>query len=166
MSSEINTAFPAAPQVIDLRIVDATGEVKETRKITVKRFRTGDLPKIIKAMAPLQKELVGLAQKSEEDVTAIFFSKAEECMDFVAVVSGIDRAVLDDTDPEDAVNLFVTVLEVNLDFFAKRIVPAIVGALRRLKDAWTVRSGAVAPKGTGVTSSTSSSPPDTGATPS
>jgi hypothetical protein len=168
MMSDIKAAFPAEPKHLDLRICDDAGDVVETHKATIRRFRTGDIPKILAAIAPINKELKALAETPDFDPTTLFFERAGDCLNFVCVTSGVPRDVLDKVEFEDTINLFTTVLEVNLDFFVKRVLPTLVGALRRLKDVWTVRSIAVPGlmdlKEAGPTASTTSSPPATGAT--
>lgn len=163
--TDMVTAFPAEERVVTLHITNSEG-VKSELPVTVRRFKTGQLPKILKSLGPISEGLKGLAAKDRNfDPTLIFVDKPEECMNFVAAACGVSRVTLDESDVDDAVELFTTVLEVNLPFFVKVVIPKFVGALKRLRDVWIARSDALLGSVAGEMQSTSSSPADTAATP-
>lgn len=162
--SDIQTAFPADSKTVVLHITDADNKESEFQ-VVVKRFKTGDIPKVLKALGPLNEGLKGLAAKdSNFDPTHLFLEKPDECLNFVAAVCKVSRSTLDQSEIDDAMDLFVTVLEVNLHFFVTKVLPTFVGALRRLRDAWIARYGVLPESVAGAMQSISSSPPGTEAT--
>ncbi len=59
----------------------------------------------------------------------------EGVIDAVAIAAGVDREWLDTLYPDDFLELAAAVVEVNLDFFGRRLRPALEAAQERLAKA-------------------------------
>ncbi len=77
----------------------------------------------------------------------------EAVIEATAIGAGVDRAWLEDQTPDVLAELAAKVLEVNTDFFVRRVLPVIQGAADRLTPSAHTGSG-------GTSGSPPSSMPD------
>jgi hypothetical protein len=130
---ELETLDPAP------RTVSAGGETIEVRALTI-----GQLPAFVRALRPA----LGLLEGGEVDVVALVAEHGEAVIEAVSVATGRDYAWLAGLAPDAFAVIAGAVLEVNMDFFVRRLAPA----LNRILETATAGPGA------GRISSVTSSP--------
>lgn len=128
--SEINTLFPGK------EITLASGET-----ITIKPFTFGQLPKAIKLgqqigglLANMYKQ--GKFEDSSNTSTNLMLIISEGGEDLINLIGlGINkpRDWFDGLQGDDGVNLTIAFLEVNIDFFTKKMMPQILASMEKIK---------------------------------
>lgn len=128
--SELNTLFPG--KEINL----SSGEV-----ITIKPFTFGQLPKAIKLgqkigglLADLYKQ--GKFQDSSNSAANLMLILSEGGEDLLSLIGlGINkpREWFDELQGDDGLNLTIAFLEVNIDFFTKKMMPQLLEAMQKVK---------------------------------
>jgi hypothetical protein len=99
--------------------VEVHGQEIEVRPVKVKQ-----LAAVTRAMAPL-KELFDLKTFDKNKVLAGAFEHAEAVARLTEVCTGLERNAMDEWEIDEMIDLFVAVLEVNLDFFTRRVFPSV-----------------------------------------
>jgi hypothetical protein len=113
------------------------------RAIAVAPIRVRELPAFAAALEPLLTDLAaGLG------VPEILARHAEALITATAIGARVERAWLDEQEADALIELAAAVLEVNADFFVRRILPGLTAASERL-------SGRL----TGLPSTPASAPP-------
>jgi hypothetical protein len=131
MSDDLQTLLPE-------REVTAKGEV-----LTIAPFFFGQLPKAVKLIQPLAQAL-GTAQVLTIDGTTVRLSAdwplklpqivaegGEALIDLIAFVTGKPRAWFDTLGTDEGISLTRVVIEVNADFFAKKVAPMLPVAINQ-----------------------------------
>jgi len=85
-----------------------------------------DLPRFLKAVEPIAAELAA------GDIAAALMRHADAVIEATAIGAGVDRAWLEDQTPDVLAELAAKVLEVNADFFVRRVLPVVTAAADRL----------------------------------
>jgi len=143
MSNEMDILFPEG------KILTIGGE-----EITIKPLTFGQIPKASKMVAPIIKAMAKseLAGDSVIDMVGnwvdILAIGGDDLINLIGWAIGKDRAWFDTLQMDDGVELVKSVIEVNADFFTKKVMDRL-------------NLGALESKETGATSSPSSSAPDT-----
>jgi hypothetical protein len=89
-------------------------------------MKVGQLPKFARAIKGI--EFGDLAALENGDIGAIMgliADHGESIIDAASVASGIDRAVIEDAESDEMILLVATVMRVNADFFARRLLPKL-----------------------------------------
>jgi len=143
MSNEMDILFPEG------KILTIGAE-----EITIKPLTFGQIPKASKMVAPIIKAMAKseLAGDSVIDMVGnwvdILAIGGDDLINLIGWAIGKDRAWFDTLQMDDGVELVKSVIEVNADFFTKKVMDRL-------------NLGALESKETGATSSPSSSAPDT-----
>jgi len=143
MSNEMEILFPEG------KTLTIGGE-----EITIKPLTFGQIPKASKMVAPIIKAMAKseLAGDSVIDMAGnwvdILAIGGDDLLNLIGWAIGKDRAWFDTLQMDDGVELVKSVIEVNADFFTKKVMDRL-------------NLGALESKETGATSSPSSSAPDT-----
>lgn len=119
------------------------------RRFDIAPVRVGDLPAFLEAVGPVASELSG------GDLMGALARHAGRIIDAVAIGAGVERAWLEAQTADVLVELAAAVMEVNADFFARSVLPAIERAAGRLESVLAEAGGA----GGSVTGSSSSAAP-------
>jgi len=119
----------------------------DPRGISVNPVKVRDLPRFLKAIEPMAAELAA------GDIAAALMRHADAVIEATAIGAAVERAWLEDQTPDVLAELAARVLEVNADFFFRRVLPAIQGAAHRLTQSVQTASG-------GTSGSPPSSMPD------
>lgn len=98
--------------------LDVAGE-----RISILPIKTRELPPMMKAVAPILGEI----QKG--DILGALAANADSLVAAVSIGSRKDRAWVDELDLDDLVALAGAVLEVNADFFVRRVLPGLTKAV-------------------------------------
>lgn len=132
MTQELNVLFPAK------EITISTGEV-----IKIAPFTFGQLPQALKLASKIGN-LLGtlvkdgkLADKSKMATSIMFLISegGEDLLNLLGLGINKDRAWFDTLQGDDGITLTVAFLEVNLDFFTKKMLPQMISAMNTLKPA-------------------------------
>lgn len=106
-----------------------------TRAITIEPVRVRDLPAFLHAVEPIARDLAA------GDLMGALARQADRFIAATAIGAGVDRSWLDARSADDLVQLAGAVLEVNADFFVRRVIPAIEQAALALNGAMPTPSG-------------------------
>jgi len=128
MSNEITTLFPGK------EITLSTGEI-----INIKPFTFGQLPKALKLGQKIGVLLADLYKQGKFDEQAntttnlmlILSEGGEDLMSLISLGIGKDRAWFDNLQGDDGLTLTIAFLEVNIDFFTKKMMPQITQAIQK-----------------------------------
>ena len=113
----------------------------------IQPIKVRDLPRFLKAIEPIAADL------ASGDIAGALMRHADAVIEATAIGAGCDRAWLEDQTPDVLVDLASKVLEVNADFFVRRVLPVVQGAADRLTQSVQTGSG-------GTSGSPASSMPD------
>jgi hypothetical protein len=140
MSDDLQTLLPER-EVTVRRAGAITGQEQAPETLTIAPFFFGQLPKAVKLIQPLAQAL-GAAQVLTIEGTTVRLSAdwplklpqivaegGEALIDLIAFVTGKPRAWFDTLGIDDGIGLTRAVLEVNADFFAKRVAPMLPVAI-------------------------------------
>ena len=101
--------------------VDVAGE-----RITLTPIKVRELPLMLRVVGPVLYDLMkNPGQGFEERLFAALSTNADDLMTAVSVASRRDREWVDSLDVDDLLILISGVLEVNTDFFLKRVLPIL-----------------------------------------
>lgn len=129
------------------------------KEIPIRQINVGMLPAVLRAVQPL----AGLLTKREQvDIKNLFLLYADECLTLIAALSGQPRTWVDSLEIDQAIELFATLLEVNLDFFTQKVLPQLTGAMQKLTQ--SANANAALTAALGRTAFNSSSKPATATT--
>lgn len=112
------------PRIIDVEIGD--------KKYSLSPLKTGQIPKILKAVSPFRDELSGQAI-NQEAIVSLISDHGESVIEAVSIASGVNKDDIEAMMLDDFIELAVLVFEVNADFFTNRLVPSIKGLSEKLK---------------------------------
>ena len=122
---ELDTLFPNN----SVTLTDST-------VIDIKPFTFGQLPKAIS----LSKDLFGIARalyendaESGEVIGELFATGGENFIELISMGTGKPRAWFDTLPADDGLNIATVFLEVNLSFFAQKVLPAFKTGMGRLQ---------------------------------
>ena len=132
-------ALVGKPRVVTVIIEEVDGDANVTvspEKVLVQKIRVGDIPKVVKAAGPLAYMLSKQSASKDEDlkvtVQSLMLTNPDEILNLLAALTGKDREFIDKLNPDDAIMLAVALVEVNLSFFVRRVLPALSGEMGRL----------------------------------
>lgn len=117
--------------------------------LSITPLRIGELPAFTRALAPVVSQLKG----SGIDWLVLFGLHGEAMLTALGVASRKPREWIEQLAADEAILLAATIIEVNSDFFARRVLPKVEAAMTKLP-------AATAPAGS--TSPSASSPTATG----
>lgn len=98
------------------RTVLLDGEPLQVKPVTV-----GRLPRFLRAIKPVLATMQG----EELDLFAAFADHGEQVIEALSIATGLPVARIEVLELDAALDLARAVIEVNLDFFARRVTPAI-----------------------------------------
>jgi hypothetical protein len=91
----------------------------DPRGIAVTTLKVRDLPRFLKAIEQVAAEL------ASGDIACALMRNIDAVIEATAIGAGVDRAWLEDQTPDVLAMLASKVLEVNADFFVRRVLPVI-----------------------------------------
>ncbi|GMV55034.1 MAG: hypothetical protein AMXMBFR6_08390 [Betaproteobacteria bacterium] len=89
------------------------------RQLTIEPVRVRDLAAFVAAVAPIASDLAA------GEMLEALSRHTDRLIDATAIGAGVERAWLDARGADDLVELAAAVMEVNGDFFTRRLLPAI-----------------------------------------
>lgn len=125
MTDELNTLFP-----------DNSVELSDGSTLQVRPFTFGQLPKAIS----LSKELFGVARQmyeaeanTTELVGQMFAEGGESFIELIGLSINKPRAWFNELPADDGLKVATVFLEVNLSFFAQKVLPELKKGMSRLQ---------------------------------
>lgn len=105
-------------ETLKINVTISTGKL-EIRPIMVK-----ELPAFTRAIEPFVQNIMASGNDDDIDVLGMVMGpNAEKAIDAIAIGARISREVMDALDLDDLVVLAGAVIEVNFDFFIRRVFP-------------------------------------------
>lgn len=101
--------------IIEPRVVPFNG-----RDVAIAPLKVGKIPAIARA-------LKGANITGEIDVLALLADHGDGLLEAVSIATGIDKIELEAADLDEFAALFRAVIEVNNDFFTRKILPILGG---------------------------------------
>lgn len=116
---------------IDMKQLDALANAPLTltvggREFAITPIRVAELPAMLRACEPIFAQLAG------GDMLAALTHDADSVINAIAIGARIARADLDVFELDDLVLLGGAVMQVNADFFARRLAPAFITASEKV----------------------------------
>lgn len=98
----------------------------DPRGICVEPIKVRDLPRFLRAVEPIAADLAA------GDIAGALIRHAEALIEATAIGASVERAWLEEQTPDVLADLAARVLEVNGDFFVRRVLPQVTAAAERL----------------------------------
>jgi len=120
----LETLFPTGKEVT------INGET-----LTIKPFRFGDLSKVFKAADPILGTLFTALSSGTtqfEAISKVMSEAGDNVVDLMIIGSKQPRSWVEDLDMEEGINLFISILEVNADFFVRKVLPGLNNRIEKL----------------------------------
>lgn len=89
--------------------------------LTINPLKVGQLPGFLRAITPVMQQISG----DRIDWWAVIGDRGGDLLSAIAIAVGKPREWVDDLDADDAVLLASTVIEVNADFFTRKVMPRL-----------------------------------------
>lgn len=118
--------------------------------LAVSPLRIGELPAFTRAIAPAVAEF----RRDSIDWLALFGLHGEAILTALAVATRKPRAWIESLAADEAILLAATVIEVNSDFFARRVLPKVEAAMAKVPAA-TAAAGSTSPSDSSATATAS-----------
>lgn len=100
------------------------------KQIELKTLKVKQLPAVLKIVRPF---IHLFSDKSNPvDIAGVLLDNTESAISLVSALTGEPEAWLGELDIDEMVLLFTAVVEVNVDFFIKRVFPSLTGSMERL----------------------------------
>lgn len=91
------------------------------------------LPIRVRYLAAFTKAILPILPYAQAgDFTSLVLHETDRAVQAISIGTGLERSVIDDLFPDDLVGLATAVFEVNLDFFARCILPQAQETARRI----------------------------------
>ncbi|WP_124982707.1 hypothetical protein [Ralstonia solanacearum] len=103
------------PQAFEITLAGET--------VSVKPLKVGQMPAFLRAITPVMQQIGG----DGIDWLALFGERGDDLLAAVAIAVGKPRAWVDDLAADEAILLAAKVIEVNADFFTRRVMPKLDG---------------------------------------
>lgn len=119
--------------------------------VVIRQIKIGQLPAVLRAVQPLAHML---KQDGPLDLPNMFMLYADDCLTLLQALSGRPRDWVDVLEVDDAIKLFSALLEANLDFFVRRVLPLlpeVMGQLRGKVDQLSALAGPTASNASSAT---------------
>ena len=119
-----------AEQILEHALGGPTQRVTVNGKeVEVAPMKMRSLVAFSKAIKPIRAELTAISDELTFSNLADLLATGPELFEAVEAASGVERAVLEDLDLAEFIELAAAVLSVNADFFVKRVAPALKTAV-------------------------------------
>ena len=89
-------------------------------------LKVRDLPRFLKAIEPIAQEL------ATGDIAGALMRQADAVIEATAIGAGVERAWLEEQTPDVLAELAAQVLEINADFFVRRVLPTVTAAAEKI----------------------------------
>jgi hypothetical protein len=98
----------------------------DPRGVAVAPIKVRDLPRFLRAIEPIAAEL------QAGDIAGALMRNIDAVIEATVIGACVERAWLEEQTPDVLATLAARVLEVNADFFVRRVLPVVTAAAERL----------------------------------
>lgn len=105
----------------------------KTEEIIIKPFGFGKFPKVLALMKTFKDPAPG-TDITTVSIGHLLADNAESVMELIVLATGKPRAYFDDMEMDEGVDVIAAILEVNADFFVKRLQPKTMQAIQQLQN--------------------------------
>ena len=108
------------------------------KAITIKPFGFGKFPRLLKLIKgidtgdKLPASVEGVEDMAKTDILSLITDNAETVVEICALATNLPTKAFDEMPPDEAVDLVQAIVEVNADFFIRRLQPKLLGAMSGL----------------------------------
>lgn len=110
------------------KTVDFNGE-----QITITPVRMGNLQAFTAVMRPITKDVI-MALEGDGDLLMTIELHGNRMIEAVSIGTGISKERLDQCLPDEFLKLAVAVIEINADFFVRRLLPSVVASVQAMRE--------------------------------
>ena len=124
MSNELTTLFPTGKEI-----------TISAENLTIKPFKFGELPKVFKIVQPMAAAFATLQAQRENPATAIaglIATGGDHILDLMVIGSHKPREWIDNLDMDEGATLLTAILEVNADFFIRKVLPIVMDTANKI----------------------------------
>lgn len=120
-----------------LEILFPTGKEITIRELVyiIKPFKLGQIPKVLKSINPIINlfgQLVGQERNKLEVITGILTNGGENILELIGLATNQPMEWVNDLELDEGIELLTGILEVNSDFFIKRVLPILTNGVATL----------------------------------
>lgn len=103
--------------------------------LTIKPFKFGELPKVFKAIEPISSTLFSALQGSNqfEMIAGMIANGGDSVIDLMVIGSRQPRDWIEQLDLDEGIELLTSIVEVNADFFIRKVLPGLNDRLEQLQ---------------------------------
>lgn len=118
-------------------VIDPTATLASFKgaQIQIRPLTVGQLPGFARAIKPISGaiEAIATGQAAPDlfTILAMVAEHGEAIVDAVSIATGVDKAELMAATPDELIELAITAVKVNADFFKGRLTPAILAAVNK-----------------------------------
>lgn len=125
--TELETLFPTGKQV-------TIGTAEAQKTITITPFKFGQLGAAMKAAQPISAALMeSFGSPNQMDaMMSLMAESGDHMVNLVVVGTGLPRKEVEQLGLDDALSCMIGVLEVNGDFFVRKVLPTLKGNMAGL----------------------------------
>lgn len=103
------------------------------KDVVVKKMRVKQIPPVIATISPFAHLLKSYKDQGEQfDMMQVVLYHNVEALQLVKILCDEEPEFVDELDIEELVVLVTAIVEVNLDFFVRRVLPLLSGEMARL----------------------------------
>lgn len=132
MSNDLEVVIPQQNTLVIRRTPDFETDEIISETVIVRHLRMADLPAVFKSIGPLQEIIMGGA-RAGFDPRMEFLKHSGEVSQLIASAMRKPVEWVGSLEIDSAVQLFARLLEVNLDFFTKNVLPSVLQAMAGAK---------------------------------
>lgn len=128
MEQDVELLFPQGKQVTVKKEV-----------LTIMPYGFGQFPRVLKAIKDIADKVPdtkptaeGVVSMGTKEITELVISAGEPVVQLCAIATKKDIKWFDDVPSDQAVDLLTAIVEVNRDFFVKRLQPKMMAAIENL----------------------------------
>lgn len=100
------------------------------KTITPRTMKVKQLPAVLKAVQPFAGAFKGGVQSL--DIPTLLIDHTPNVVELVHQLTGEDKEWVENLELDEMIEVFTKVVEVNLDFFIRKVLPLLSGAMARL----------------------------------
>lgn len=100
--------------------------------IQIAPFKIGKLQRVLSAVQPISHMLMNRQPDQQIDTGSLFLLYADDCLTLLEVLADQSREWVNELEQDEAFDLFSRLLEVNIDFFIRRVLPIMIDSLKRM----------------------------------
>lgn len=110
------------------------------KSVTPKVIKVSQVGPVLRAIRPFNATIKTAMKNSAEgndpaknfDVLEVLEHHADNLIELVSTLTGEDKKFIGDLDLDDMIKITTAVMEVNLDFFIRKVLPLLSGEMARL----------------------------------